>query len=113
MLQNSKTGEIFVVRDTGELYGTITLADLSEAAFDPAIDDLIRAGDVARTQPPVLSETDDLEAALALMSETGEDRIAIVDNPESMMFKGCLQIADVMAAYNRALLKSRHEERGD
>ena len=113
MLQNSKTGEIFVVRDSGELYGTITLADLSEAAFDPAMDNLIRAGDVARTQPPVLSETDDLEAALALMSETGEDRIAVVDNPESMMFKGCLQMADLMAAYNRALLESRHEERGD
>ena len=47
------------------------------------------------------------------MSETGEDRIAVVDNPESMMFKGCLQMADLMAAYNRALLESRHEERGD
>ncbi|MFQ5765388.1 MAG: chloride channel protein, partial [Rhodospirillales bacterium] len=111
MLQKSKSGEIFVVRDTGELYGTITLADLSEAAFDPAVDDLIRAGDVAQTQPPVLAEDDDLGSALALLSETGENRIAVVDNAESMKFRGCVNQADVMAAYNRALLESRHEER--
>lgn len=112
MLQKSKSGEIFVVRETGELYGIITLADLSEAAFDPAVDDLVRAGDVAQTQPPVLAKDDDLGSALALLSETGENRIAVVDDLESMKFRGCVNLADVMAAYNRALLESRHEERG-
>ena len=112
MLQGSKTGELFVIRDSGELYGTITLADLSELAFDAAIDDLIRAGDCAQTQPFVLSQDDDLEAALSLLAETGEDRIAIVENTESMVFKGCVTQAEIMAAYNKALLESRHEERG-
>jgi len=113
MLQNSKTGEIYVVRDNGELYGTITLADLSDAAFDLALDDLLRAGDVARTQIQVLCENDDLEAALSLLSETGDDRIAVVDDMDTMIFKGTVNHAEVMAAYNRALLKSRHEERGE
>ena len=112
MLQSSKTGELFVIRDSGELYGTITLADLSELAFDAAIDDLIRAGDCAQTQPFVLSQDDDLEAALSLLAETGEDRIAIVENTESMVFKGCVTQAEIMAAYNKALLESRHEEHG-
>jgi CIC family chloride channel protein len=112
MLQKSKTGELFVVRETGELYGSITLADLSETAFDPAIDDLVRAGDVARTQPPVLTETDDLEAALKLLAETGEDQIAVVSDTDTMSFRGCVNHAGVMAAYNRALLESHHEERG-
>ena len=112
MLQSSKTGELFVIRDSGELYGTITLADLSELAFDAAIDDLIRAGDCAQTQPFVLSQDDDLEAALSLLAETGEDRIAIVENTESMVFKGCVTQAEIMAAYNKALLESQHEEHG-
>ena len=112
MLQSSKTGELFVIRDSGELYGTITLADLSELAFDAAIDDLIRAGDCAQTHPFVLSQDDDLEAALSLLAETGEDRIAIVENTESMVFKGCVTQAEIMAAYNKALLESRHEEHG-
>jgi CIC family chloride channel protein len=112
MLQSSKTGELFVIRDSGELYGTITLADLSELAFDPAIDDLIRAGDCAQTQPFVLSEDDDLEAALSILAETGKDRLAVVENTESMIFKGCVTQAEIMAAYNKALLESRHEEHG-
>ena len=113
LLQKSKTGEIFVTRENGELFGSITLADLSEAAFDPAIDDLVRAGDVAQTQPLVLTKDDDLEAALSLLSESGEDRIAVVENLETMIFKGCVNHAEIMAAYNRVLLESRHEERGD
>lgn len=111
-LQKSRSGELFVVQPTGELYGTVTFADLSDAAFDAAVDDLIRAGDVAQTQPLVLTEGDDLEAVLALMNESGELRIAVVDSADTMTFKGCVFHGEVMAAYNRALLASRHEERG-
>ena len=113
MLQNSKFGEIYVVRSTGELYGTITLADLSDVAFDMAIDDLLGACDVARAAPQVLCEDDDLEAALSLLAETGDDRIAVVDDPDTMIFKGAVTHSGVMAAYNKALLKSRHEEHGE
>ena len=52
LLQGNVAGELFVVREAGRLFGTITLADLSEAAFDPAVDGLINAGDVARLGPP-------------------------------------------------------------
>jgi len=46
------------------------------------------------------------------LAQTGEDRIAIVENTESMVFKGCVTQAEIMAAYNKALLESRHEEHG-
>ncbi len=112
MLQQSERGELFVVRGNGELFGTITLADLSEVAFDPAVDDLIKAGDVARTRPPVLSAGDDLEAAMKLMHETGESFIAVVEDKESMLFLGSVHERDVMSAYNRALVERRREELG-
>lgn len=112
-LQQSPLGEIFVLRDTGELYGTVTLADLSDSAFDHGFDDLITASDVARLHPPVLTVSDDLETALAVMRDTGEEHIAVVDNTSSMAFVGCVHQREVMAAYNRMLLQTRHEEHGE
>ncbi len=113
LLQRSATGVLFVVRENGELLGSITLADLSEAAFDQGVDNLILAGDVARMGSAVLAAGDDLETALALIRETGETHIAVVDDTDSMIFSGCVHERDVIDAYNRALLQSRREERGE
>ena len=109
-LQRSLTGELFVVGDDGHLIGTITLADLSETAFDPELDHLINAGDVARRHPPVLVPDDNLERAMKLMGDCGEHLIAVVHDSESLHFEGAVEERSVIAAYNRALLESRHEE---
>ncbi len=109
-LQRSITGELFVVADDGHLIGTITLADLSETAFDPELDNLINAGDVARLDPPVLKPNDDLEKALKVMNDVGESLIAVVADNDSMYLEGVVDERHVIAAYNRALLESRHEE---
>lgn len=110
-LQESKIGELFVVDDDGLLVGTITLADLSETAFDPAMDLLINAADVVRRNPPLLQCNDHLEDALSKMRDSGEGLIAVVDDLDSRKFLGSVEEKHVMAAYNRALLQSRHEER--
>jgi CIC family chloride channel protein len=111
LLQASEAGKLFVLRRDGALFGTITLADLSELAFDPAADDLITASDVARLHPPVLAVTDSLHTALQVMRDSGEDHIAVVEDLRSLRFLGCLHERDAMAAYNRALIDSRREER--
>ena len=113
MLQNSKSGELFVVRDDGTLFGTITLPDLSDFAFDDTIDDLLCAGDVARIQPAVLCLEDNLEAALKMLAETDESRIAVVESHSNLIFRGYVTLADITAVYNKALLKNRREEHGD
>ena len=110
-LQESKLGELFVVDDDGCLTGTITLADLSETAFDPAMDMLINAADVARRKPPMLQCNDHLEQALKKIRDSGEGLIAVVDDVSSRKFLGSVEEKHVMAAYNRALLQARHEER--
>jgi len=112
-LQECPVGELFVVRDTGELYGTVTLADLSESAFDHDFDDLVNAGDVARLHPPHLTMYDTLETALTMMTDTGEEHLAVVDNNLTLKYKGCLHHREVMAAYNQALVQTRHEEHGE
>jgi len=112
-LQESAMGELFVVKDTGELYGTVTLADLSDSAFDHEFDDLVNAGDVARLHPPHLTMYDTLETALAMMNDTGEEHLAVVDNNLTMQYQGCVHQREVMAAYNKALVDTRHEEHGE
>ena len=109
-LQASDTGELFVIKDDGELFGTITLADLSDAAFDHDVDNLINAGDVARVHPPILDLDDDLETANKVIRDSGEHYIAVVENHENMKFVGTLHETEVMSAYNKALVAARHEE---
>ena len=113
LLQRSATGALFVVRENGEFLGFITLADLSAVAFDQGVDNLILAGDVVRMGPAVLAAGDDLETALALIRETGETHIAVVEDMDSMILSGCVYERDVLDAYNRALLQTRREERGE
>jgi len=109
-LSASSTGELFVVQPTGELYGTITLQDCGETLFDPNCNDLLRAADVARLHPPVLNEGDDLGTAMRIMRDSAEDHIAVLRDPHTKVFTGCVHHRDVMTAYNRALLNVRHEE---
>ena len=106
-------GELFVVDDEGSLFGTITLADLSDGAFDHSIDDVVNARDVARLHPPVLSSDDSLERALEMMESTGEEHVGVVEDRESMKLVGFVHEIDVMVVYNRALLEARREERGE
>ncbi len=68
------------------------------------------ATDVARRPPPVLAAVDDLETAMTIMRDTGEEYIAVVENHENMKFLGCVREGRVMSAYNRALVENRQEE---
>jgi len=112
MLQASRVGELFVVDDDNLLVGTITLADLSEAAFEHDLDDVAKAGDLARRSPPALATGDTLEKALKVMRTTGEPHIAVLDDLETRRFAGCIHERDAMSAYNRALIEARREEQG-
>jgi len=113
LLQRTPYGELFVIDDDGRLHGTITLADLSEAAFDPGLDDLVNAVDVARRNPPLAALNDDLHATLETMVATGEEHLAVVADRDSRRLLGCVHQTDVLAAHNRAIIDWRAEERGE
>ena len=109
-LATAPYGELFVVDPSNRLFGTITLADLDEAAFDPVIQDLICAGDAARLNPPMLTVEDDLESAFNLMETRHEEHIAVVDNRVDRHLVGFVHERDVMLAYNRALVDLHRRE---
>lgn len=109
-LSASTTGELFVVKPTGELFGTITLQDCGDTLFDQECDQSVDASGIARKHPPTLKESDTLIEAMRVMRESGEDHIAVLRDQHTQKFSGCVHHRDVMTAYNRALLKVRHEE---
>lgn len=112
LLQDSTVGELFVVRDNGELHGTITLADLSDFAFDHDLDGLVNASDVARPHPPMLSRHDDIEAAVQLMDRSGESIIPVTESELDRTLVGAVTHDDVMTEFNRVLMARRREELG-
>ncbi len=112
-LQQTPRGELFVTTADGVLFGTITLADLDEAAYATHLDPLLRAIDVARRHPPVVAENDDLQTCVDTMLATGREHIPVVDHADTHHLVGCLHQADALLTYNRALARRRAEERGE
>ncbi len=112
-LIGSAYGELFVTDNDGRLEGTITFAELGEAAFEDPDDDDRIAGDLARKNPPVFSVDDDLDTVVKKIGSIGEPHIAVVDSRDSMAMVGLIHERDIMIAYQRALAQARAEERGE
>ncbi len=112
-LQRSRYGEIFVIDEDNRLHGTITLADLSDTAFDTELDAVINAEDVARRNPPVLTPNDTLDKAMSVMDAVDEEHIAVVHEAKDMIVVGFVHQLDVVTTYNQAVLEARAEEQGE
>ena len=112
-LQKSRYGEIFVIDEDQRLHGTITLADLSDTAFDTELDAIINAEDVARRNPPVLTPNDTLDKAMSVMDAVDEEHIAVVHEAKDMIVVGFVHQLDVVTTYNQAVLEARAEEQGE
>lgn len=110
-LQTAPYSELFVLTEEGRLFGSITLADLDEAAFDNALDGLVIAADVARRNPPMLAVDDNLQDAITLMATVHEEHIPVVNSRYSKKLVGFVHEKDVMLAYNQALVRF-HREHG-
>ena len=76
-----------------------------------------RHPDLTRALDKLIEENEEFtearNAALALIRETGETHIPVVGDMDSMTFSGTVHERDVLDAYNRALLQTRREERGE
>ena len=113
LLQTEPHGDFFVVGEDGRLVGVVGFDDIRPIAFEPGIDEVINAHDVARSDPPVLEADSSLEEALRLIDRHRDGRLAVVDDLESMRVVGAVSHRDILLAYNRVLLEVRAEERGE
>jgi CIC family chloride channel protein len=113
-LQAAPWGELFVIDETRRLLGTITFADLHDAAFSTSHDAEWTARDVTRDHPTALDVHEDLESAVKVFAASGEVHLPVVEDRESLLILlGIAHEHEVMAAYHRALVQARAEERGE
>ena len=112
-LRSAPHDRFLVIDGAGRLVGLLGFTDLKEVVFDPDLNPLIKARDVARPDPTVLLPDDDLEHALALMEASGEEHLPVVEDAASMKVVGVVRQRQVLLAYNRALIEVRAEERGE
>jgi CIC family chloride channel protein len=111
-LQRAPGGVVFVVGHDRRLHGAITWEVLTDEAYDPGLDHLVIAADIADQRPPVLETNDTLEVAKTVFEESGYQQVPVVSYTEGRPYLGCIDEREVMKAYNDALLRKRRQEQG-
>lgn len=120
-MRDAHYSDFVVVDDDGRLVGRLTFPELQEALHEVAEDGAAKdaagekasAADIARTRVGFLAAKDDLARALDMLQSSGEPWLPVVETREDRRVIGVLRQADVLVAYNRALLQARAEERGE
>lgn len=103
---------IFVTDESGKFMGTIEFEDLADAAFDQTTEKDPVAREIARHVPIILTPEDDLARAFAQCQKQQIDHIPVVRCHESREIVGEVRYADLIRAYNEALLRARAIEHG-
>jgi CBS domain-containing protein len=107
-IMSESTATHFPVVDADQrLLGTLSLHDVRSILLDPDASTTHTAGDLCdRTVPTVTPETS-LGQALGRMEEDNREELPVVDPVDPSRVLGLLSRADVIRAYNRALLTMR------
>jgi len=112
LLATQRRGMLVVVDDEDRFVGEISFDDLTSDLYDPGLDSLVLAHDLARPWPKVIVAKDNLAQALTLMEKRDEDIAPVLDNVQDRHVVGVLHTTDVLAAFNRLLIENEEEMRG-
>lgn len=105
-----------VVEPQGRLIGTIALRDVADALLERPADGpegRRTALDLAVIDPAVLTPSETLDEAIAVVEDVGEKDIPVVHSRDTMILAGMVQDSALMRAYARAIDHLRAEDRGD
>jgi CBS domain-containing protein len=105
LIVQSEHAEFFVTSDSGELRGAIYLQQVRRLLHEQQdLRSLVVAADM--TEPVVtVSEDDNLDLALQLLSRTVASEIAVVDGANPRKLVGSLHQREVLSAYNQEVLR--------
>lgn len=112
LLRTFKTRDasyLHVVNDRSELVGIISFRDIRGLLEEQVVMDLIIAKDVATTDLAWVRPDDNIHHALQVMSERGISQLPVVTGTNGKKIVGTLRQKDVIAAYDRAVLRKEME----
>lgn len=106
LIINLKYNILFVLDDDLEIQGIITLDELRNSYHKNIPVEAMNAGSICRNQSFYLSENDNLEQAIYLFEQSGEERIAITNDDNQTRIVGVISKRDVLHAYNKILISA-------
>jgi len=105
MLDGLSEDQLLVVTDKNRYVGMIGFRELLIA--DAKSGSKLSAKDIANSDPVVLEANTPLERALSMVEFSAEERLPVVENLQTLKVLGLVRHADLLIAYNRALLEDR------
>jgi len=108
----SGKGCVQIVDDEGLMTGIVTFADLQQWLIDPALDQVVVAGEVANRDVLVVSENDSLLDAIHILDREEFEQMPVVaaDNPRKVL--GILSRNAIFSTYHRMIVKHGEGDRG-
>jgi CIC family chloride channel protein len=106
----SKFSNFPMVNHEGQLSGMISFQDIRQHVFDPELDQLVIAKDLATLSMSTVIPSDNLKDALSRLAYGNIEQLAVVDTRNPNKLLGILTRSDIITAYNRAI--SRYEDKG-
>ena len=99
----------FVLNEGGVYLGTIETVEVHSAAYDANARD-VRAADLIREEPRVLTPEENIHAALLAFSKTGCEVLPVVESARTGRVIGFVSEAYLLRRYSQELEKRRIEE---
>lgn len=94
-----------VVDETGRMTGVVSLQDVKNVLHDETLRRSARVGDICTRKVVVLTPEDNLYTAMALFDARGLEEIPVVEAADDRWVVGMLKRRDVVAAYNREVVR--------
>ncbi len=94
-----------VTTEDGEMHGIVSIHDVRPVLLEERVTYIVTAGDIATEDVIVLIPEDDLNKAMERFAIKDIEEIPVVEREGSRRIVGMVRRKDVIAAYNREVLK--------
>jgi chloride channel protein, CIC family len=106
LVVRSRHSAFFVVDERGDLLGGISVAELRRLIFEQeTLRHVVVAADLVESGRPTVTENDDLDTVMQILSHQGASELAVVDPGAPRRVVGAVHQADVVTAYNQEMLR--------
>jgi CIC family chloride channel protein len=104
-ITRSKYSNFPVVNQAGDLAGILSFQDVRQHVFDPELQSLVVAKDMATLNVTTVTPSDTLKDALNKLSYRSVEQLPVVDSRNPKKLVGILTRRDIITAYNKAIFR--------